>query len=400
MNLIDTLAVESDRRILLVVLDGLGGIPRDKKTELEAAWVPNLNRLAAKSSLGCLVPIDVGVTPGSGPAHLALFGYDPVEYRVGRGVLEALGIGLDIGPDDLCARANFAILDSEGNVKDRRAGRIPTESCAELCERLQKDISRIEDAEVMIRPGKEHRFVVVFRDEGLGDGLTDSDPLHNGRAPLGIEPLRPEAGKSARVANRFIERSAAILAGEKRANYVLLRGLAKKPVIPTLQERFKLKPACVAAYPMYRGLAKLVGMDVLETENTWDSEVAAVRKHFEDYDFFHLHFKETDMAGEDGDFDAKVELIEKFDEEVVPQLTDMGFDVLCITSDHSTPAVLEGHSWHSVPVLVYSRYVRPQARVEEFGERTCARGDLGCLRAQQLMGLLLAHALRLKKFGA
>ena len=400
MDLIESLVTEGDTKILLVVLDGLGGVPRNNKTELEAAWVPNLDRLAAKSSLGLSVPVDVGITPGSGPAHLALFGYDPIHYLVGRGVVEALGVGLDIKPGDLCARANFANVGPDGKVRDRRAGRIPTEVCAELCGRLRKGIGRIEDVELLIEPGKEHRFVVVFRGRGLEEGLTDSDPLHEGVAPLEVRPLRSEAAKSSRVANAFIKQSAKILAEEKQANYVLLRGLARPPVIPTMHERYKLNPACIAVYPMYRGLAKLVGMEVLETGETWDSEVATVKKHFSDFDFFYLHFKETDRAGEDGDFDAKVELIEKFDEEIMPHLTSMGFDVLCITGDHSTPSVLKSHSWHAVPLLISSRYVRPQVRIEEFGERACARGNLGYLRARQVMNLLLAHGLRLKKFGA
>jgi 2,3-bisphosphoglycerate-independent phosphoglycerate mutase len=401
MDLIESLAVKNEQKILLVVIDGLGGLPNKKdRTELEAAWNPNLNKLATRSALGLITPIDTGITPGSGPAHLALFGYDPLAYQVGRGVLEALGVGLAIKPEDLCGRANFATVGSDGTLTDRRAGRIPTELCEELSAKLQKEIPRIEDIEVIVRPGIGHRFVVVFRGSGLGDGLTDSDPQHDGLRPAAVEPLGPGAAKSARVANAFIARCAELLHERAAANCVLLRGLALPPVLPSMRERFKLTPACIATYPMYRGLARLVGMDVLEAGSTWHSELAALRLHLPEYDFFFLHFKETDKAGEDGRFDTKQEFIETFDEEILPQLLALKFDVLCITGDHSTPATMAGHSWHSVPMLLNSPYVRPQLVVEEFGERACVHGSLGHMPSVKLMQLLLANALKLKKFGA
>jgi len=400
MALVESLAVAGTSRILLVVLDGLGGLPRENRTELELAATPNLDRLAAKSSLGLLVPIEPGITPGSGPAHLALFGYDPVEHQIGRGVLEALGIGLEIKHGDLCARANFATLGEDGKVKDRRAGRIPTEESTKLCELLQQKAGRIEDVEVIVRPGKEHRFVVVFRGEGLGEGLADSDPQHDGLVPLEVSSVQPGADKSARVANAFIARCAEVLKKEPRANWVLLRGLACRPALQSFAERYKLKPACVAAYPMYRGLARLVGMDILKTGETWSDEVATVRQNVQKHDLIFAHFKETDKAGEDGDFDAKVELLERFDEDILPKLLGLKFDVVCVTGDHSTPATLKAHSWHPVPVLVWSRHVRPHACSMAFGEQACGRGSLGTLYSRQLMGLLLANGLRLKKFGA
>jgi 2,3-bisphosphoglycerate-independent phosphoglycerate mutase len=403
VNLIESLAVQNDKRILLVVLDGLGGLPRNDKTELESAWIPNLDRLAARSGLGLLTPVEVGVTPGSGPAHLALFGYDPVAHQVGRGVLEALGIDLDVRQGDLCARANFCDLGPDGTVTDRRAGRIPTQLCQELCGELQRAIGRIDDVEVIIRPGKEHRFVVVFRGEGLAGGLTDSDPQHEGARPLPVaaeDPQDAAAVRSAKVANSFVVKCAEVIGKRERANGVLLRGIALPPRIASLAERFKLRPACVAAYPMYRGLARLVGMDVLPCGSSWESEVDTVAKYREKYDFFFLHFKETDRAGEDGNFELKQELLERFDEEVVPRLKDLAFDVFCITGDHSTPAALGGHSWHPVPVLVNSRYCRPQVDVETFGERACLRGTVGRMHSVHLMNILLAHSLKLKKFGA
>jgi len=401
MDLLESLAVKNDKKILLVVLDGLGGLPRKGKTELESASVPHLNKLATKAGLGLLRPVDVGITPGSGPAHLALFGYDPLEHDVGRGVLEALGIGLHPSPSDLCARANFATLAKDGTLADRRAGRISTELCTKLSEKLQAAIPTIEDTKVTVRPGIGHRFVVVFEGAGLAGGLTDSDPQQDGLKPLAVTSPNESGAKSARVANRFIELAAATLKDEDKANFVLLRGLALPPSIPSMRDRFKLTPACVAAYPMYRGLAKLAGMDVLETGSTWESEVKTLRKHWGGgYDFFFLHLKETDKAGEDGNFDAKQELIEQFDDAVLPQLSLLKPDVLCVTGDHSTPAFKAAHSWHEVPVLLASPYVRPSDVREEFGERACGRGTIGRIDSVKLMNLLLANSLKLKKFGA
>jgi 2,3-bisphosphoglycerate-independent phosphoglycerate mutase len=401
MDLLESLAVKNDKKILLVVLDGLGGLARNGKTELESASIPHLNKLSGKAGLGLLTPVDVGITPGSGPAHLALFGYDPIKYDVGRGVLEALGIGLHPQPFDLCARANFATLAPDGTIGDRRAGRIPDDLCVSLCARLQAKIPTIEDAKVIVRPGIGHRFVVVFQGQGLVGGLADSDPQQDGLKPLPVASPAPAAAKSVRVANRFIDLAAAALKDQDKANFVLLRGFALPPSIPSMCDRFKLMPACIAAYPMYRGLAKLVGMEVLETGSTWESEVETLSKHWDGgHDFFFLHLKETDKAGEDGDFETKQALIEQFDEEVLPQLQLLKPDVLCITGDHSTPALKAGHSWHEIPVLLASPYVRPSDTREEFGERACGRGTIGRIDSVKLINLLLANSLKLKKFGA
>ncbi|MEO0050454.1 MAG: 2,3-bisphosphoglycerate-independent phosphoglycerate mutase [candidate division WOR-3 bacterium] len=401
----ERLTVEPNRqKILLVILDGLGGLPKKDKTELETAWVPNLTQLARSSGLGMLVPIAPGVTPGSGAAHLAIFGYDPLRYQVGRGILEALGIGVVPRPGDLCARGNFATVDKEGVVVDRRAKvgerRMKTEECVELCARLQERIGQIDDVKVLVRAGREHRFVVIFSGEGLKEGLSDSDPGREGKKPLPVKPLVPEAERAARVVNEFIERCAEELKKRSRANWVLLRGVSLLPELPPFPERYGLRAACVAAYPMYKGLARLLGMEVLENDGTWEGEIGAVESKKDKFDFFFVHFKEFDQAGEDGDFDRKVELLEQFDERIVPRITALNFDVLCITGDHSTPAVMRSHSWHPVPLLIHSRYCRPQGFDEDFGERACRRGTLGFVSGMELMPLLLAHALRLKKFGA
>ncbi|MEO0020011.1 MAG: phosphoglycerate mutase, partial [candidate division WOR-3 bacterium] len=322
----------------------------------------------------------------------------------GRGILEAVGIGVVPRPGDVCARGNFATVDKEGVVVDRRAKvgerRMKTEECVELCARLQERIGQIDDVKVLVRAGREHRFVVIFSGEGLKEGLSDSDPGREGKKPLPVKPLVPEAERAARVVNEFIERCAEELKKRSRANWVLLRGVSLLPELPPFPERYGLRAACVAAYPMYKGLARLLGMEVLENDGTWEGEIGAVESKKDKFDFFFVHFKEFDQAGEDGDFDRKVELLEQFDERIVPRITALNFDVLCITGDHSTPAVMRSHSWHPVPLLIHSRYCRPQGFDEDFGERACRRGTLGFVSGMELMPLLLAHALRLKKFGA
>jgi 2,3-bisphosphoglycerate-independent phosphoglycerate mutase len=391
------LLVKNDERILLVVADGLGGLPKDDRTELEAAQTPNLDRLAAQSSLGLTEPVAPGITPGSGPAHLALFGYDPLSHEVGRGVLEALGVGLVLTPEDLCIRANFASI-KDGVIVDRRAGRIPTEENRRLCSRLQEEISDIEGVKIIIKPSKEHRFVVVFKGYGLSDRLPDTDPQHEGAPPVAVEPLAPEAERSARVTREFLNRATDLLKAETQANYILLRGFSHYPSFEPISERYGLKAACIASYPMYRGIARLVGMEVLETGNSWDDELETLSQTQDQFDFFYLHFKETDMRGEDGDFAGKVRLIEALDQRL-PQILALNFSVLAITSDHSTPALLRAHSWHPNPFLLHSRYCRVEG-VEGFSERRCQQGVLGQFPATQVMPLLLAHARRLKKYGA
>lgn len=399
------LARPTSSRILLVVLDGLGGLPLNGRTELEQARTPNLDSLAKNSSLGVLVPVEHGIIPGSGQAHIALFGYDPFRYQVGRGVLECLGVGLNPGPGDLCCRANFCNFDGQvvtsRRAVDQKGERMSTELCRELCDRLQAAFDcGIEDVRVIVRSGEEHRFAVMFAGSGLADGATDSDPGSEGLRPRQVEG-KGGAEKTARVANEFIRRCAEVLVDRQQANYVLLRGLGLRPQWPTLEERFRLRAACVAAYPMYRGLAELVGMNVVrDVRGDWPSQVDVVEAIRTSYDFVFFHLKDTDRAGEDGRFERKVELIETFDAEVLPRLRECGFDVLCLTGDHSTPAVMKKHSWHPIPVLLWSRYAMPEGDGAGFTERICLRGNLGVIYSRQLMGLLLAHAGKLNKFGA
>ncbi len=396
MDILKPLITKNEAKILLVVVDGLGGLPKKGKTELETARTPHLDRLAARSSLGLVNPVGPGITPGSGPGHLALFGYDPIEYQIGRGILEAMGLGLKLTHHDLCARANFSTI-ADGIIVDRRAGRIATRDSTRLCQKLQSKIKKIEDSEISIHPSREHRFVVVFKGRGLSEAITDSDPLKEGKPPLPIKSLKPNAKKTSRVVTKFLALANRILKDEPNANLVSLRGFSKYPRLESMSDRFGVTPACIASYPMYRGLARLVGMEILDTDG-WKCEIITLKSNFKKFDFFYLHFKEIDRMGEDGDFDGKVNLIEEFDS-FIPQILSLGFTVIAITADHSTPAVLHGHSWHPSPLLLSSPYVRPDAKAQ-FSEQSCTRGSLGLIPATAVMPLLLANGLKLKKFGA
>jgi len=392
------LAEATPSKIVLLVLDGLGGLPRPETglTELETARTPNLDRLAMEGICGMAEPVGAGITPGSAPGHLALFGYDPERFNVGRGALAALGIDLALEKGDLAARGNFCTLDDSGMITDRRAGRIPTEKCVELCQLL--DGMTVDGAGVLVSPVKEHRFVTVFRGENLSSELGDSDPQHEGVPPRVVVPRTTQAARAAHIANEFIARAREKLAGRYPTNMVLLRGFAHCPDFPSMTEVFKLRPAAIASYPMYRGLAKVVGMDVLPTGPTIADGLSTLAQHYGSYDFFFVHVKETDMAGEDGDFDRKVKVIEEVDA-ALPTLIGLDPDVIVVASDHSTPALLKGHSWHPVPFLLRSRWCRPDA-VEQFGESACARGGLGSFPAVEIMPLALANARKLGKFGA
>lgn len=398
LELIKTISTTSSTRIVFLIMDGLGGLPDPEtgRTELESASTPNLDLLATEGICGLIDPVSPGITPGSGPGHLALFGYDPTCFVIGRGVLEAIGINFELKSGDLAARGNFCSLDGAGLVTDRRAGRISTEKCIELS-RLLNGLT-IENTEIFVCPVKEHRFVVVFRGKDLLSDISDTDPQQAGVAPLAASPLVPEAGRTASIANQFIGRAKKILAGSYPANMVLLRGFSTRPQLPSMGEIYRLKPAAIAGYPMYRGLAKLVGMDVLKTGANLEDEFETLKQNYSDYDFFFLHVKGTDSAGEDGDFNRKVRIIEQVDI-ALPELIQLKPDVIVVTGDHSTPALLKSHSWHPLPVLLYSRWCRPD-RVSEFSESACLSGGLGRLPATQLMPLAMANALKLTKFGA
>lgn len=397
-EILHSLVVQTESKLLMVVIDGMGGLPVRGKTELETAKIPNLGQLASKSICGLVDPISYGITPGSGPSHLALFGYDPFQYEIGRGVMEALGIGLTLTKDALTARGNFATIDENGIIVDRRAGRIPTEKNREICQFLQNEIKEVGGVRISIYPGKEHRFVIVFQREGLRDDLTDADPQKDGLKAKGTEALSQEARRTVEIVNSYLKKANEFLKPFHPANTILLRGFSKIPNIPTMADRFKLRPAAIATYPMYRGLARLVGMDILETGETLQDEVTTLKKYFDRYDFFYLHFKKPDMAGEDGNYKAKVKAIEEIDR-VFPSILKLKPDVLVVTGDHSTPALLKGHSWHPNPILLQSRYTRPDG-IRRFTERQCQKGQLGRFPAVDVLPLMLANGLKLKKFGA
>ena len=391
-------------KIVLLVMDGLGGLPMEPggRTELETANTPNLDRLAAEGTTGLSTPIRPGIEPGSGPAHLSLFSYDPVRYEIGRGVLEALGIGFHLEPNDIAARGNFASAAPDGTITDRRAGRIGTDECIRLAAKLQAATENVLTGyQVFVRPVKEHRFVLVIRGEGLGGELTETDPLVTGLKPLPVRDMSgtPEGAGTAELINRWVDAARAALADEPRANSLNLRGLAKDPGLPRFPEIYGMRSVALAVYPMYKGVARLVGMDVVEFEGDRPShEIDALERAWNDYDFFFIHIKKTDSYGEDGNFAAKVHEIEEVDA-VIPRILALEPGALIVTGDHSTPAKLRSHSWHPVPTLLWSQTAMPDQAVC-FGERECANGHMGIFHATTLIPQAMAHAGRLNRFGA
>jgi 2,3-bisphosphoglycerate-independent phosphoglycerate mutase len=397
-SVIKEISVTSPEKIVFLVLDGLGGLPDPVtgKTELETARIPNLDRLAEKGICGMSDPVAPGITPGSGPGHLALFGYDPIACNIGRGVLEAVGIDVELKPGDVAARGNFCTVDTKGIITDRRAGRVSTEKSTELCRLL--DGMSIEGVDIIIRPVREHRFVIIFRGKNLETELTESDPSRTGVVPLEIKAESKKAGPTADVVNKFVNKAKAVLSEHHPANMILLRGFSKKPHFATMQELYKINPLAIAVYPMYRGLARLVGMQVAAAGTTLEDEFKTLKDNYNNYDFFFLHVKWTDTSGEDGDFSRKVKVLEQVDA-ALPSLTALNPDVLVITGDHSTPAVYGGHSWHPVPVMICAKYCRTD-RVKEFSETDFLAGGLGRINATEIMPLALANAGKLTKFGA
>jgi 2,3-bisphosphoglycerate-independent phosphoglycerate mutase len=399
LEFLQRLIVPARTKMAMIIMDGLGGLPLQPggKTELETARTPHLDALAARSVLGLTMPVGPGITAGSGPGHLAIFGYDPIQYEIGRGALEALGVDFELGPDDVAARGNFCTVDAHGVLTDRRAGRVATGVSRELA-RLLGTI-QIDGAEFFVQTVKEHRLAFVMRAPGLSDALTDTDPHKNGVPPRPVCALKPDSEKAARLANEFVDRARALLAGKAPANMILLRGFAKFPAVPPYRELFGLQAAAIAINGMYRGVAQLVGMTLLNVGgHTIEDEFATLERNWRAFDFFYLHVKQTDTAGEEGDFARKVRAIEEVDA-LLPRLMALGPDVVIVSGDHSSPAVLKSHSWHPVPTLLYGKYVRADG-IAEFGERACARGSLGVLPAKDVMPIALANAQRLAKFGA
>jgi 2,3-bisphosphoglycerate-independent phosphoglycerate mutase len=389
---------QNSSKIVLLVADGLGGLPLEPggKTELETANTPNLDALARRGVLGGSIPVKPGITPGSGPGHLGLFGYDPLKYIIGRGALEATGIGFELGENDVAVRCNFCTLDAEGRIIDRRAGRISSEESTPLVHKLRE--VQIPNIKVFVEPVKEHRFVVLFRSRGLGGNVSDTDPQATGVKPLEPQALDDKSERTAAVAAEFVEQAAKLLAGHPKANGLTLRGFSARPQLPSYQEVYGLKAAAIAVYPMYKGLARLVGMEIVGKAQTLDEQIDVLHQHWRDYDFFFIHFKYTDSTGEDGNFAEKVKRIEQLDA-IMPRIVELDPTVLIVTGDHSTPSFLKSHSWHPVPTLLVSDCCRADGS-QSFGERECMQGGLGQFEAKYLMPLALANAERLGKFGA
>jgi len=399
-EILKELVIPGTGKIVFLILDGLGGIQIEEKggTELQVARTPNLDRLAEISSCGLLDPVGPGITPGSGPAHFALFGYDPFKYNIGRGILEATGIDFPLTERDVVARMNFATVDRTGKVVDRRAGRIPTETNQRICKKLTRELKVGKGVEVIVEPVKEHRAILVLRGEGLRGEIEDTDPEREGVPPLEPKAAAPEAAKTASLVGKIVAQTGKILADEPKANMVLLRGFAKHTKYPSMEERYGLHSLAIATYPMYRGISRLVGMKVLSEVSNLKEEFQALTDHFAEYDFFYLHVKQTDSRGEDGNFDAKVEVIEEVDR-FLPQVLALKPEVLVVTGDHATPAKLAGHSWHPLPLILHSKYCLIDT-VKKFDEVSCIGGALGRIPSVDLMPLALANARRLTKFGA
>ena len=389
--------VSTSSKIVMLVVDGLGGLahPDTGLSELETAHLPNLDAMARESACGLTTPVVPGVAPGSGPGHLALFGYDPLKHIIGRGALEALGIDVDLQPGDVAARGNFCTVDGSGSLVDRRAGRIPTELSAPLCHRL--DQIEVEGAQLDVFPVQDYRFVLRLRGQGLSEAISETDPQITGVSALEVLPISPEAQKTADMVNSFVSQAKRILAGEERGNMVLLRGWAQLPALPPMGDVYQLDPAGIAAYPMYRGLATVAGMNVIPTGRSFGDEVQTLHQRYQEHDFFFIHYKPADAAGEDGDFDAKVKCLEDLDP-FIPQIRELEPDVFMVAGDHSTPAVMAAHSWHPVPFMLNSRLTRGEG-IQGFNERACGLGSIGRIPATNVMLLALSHAGKLTKYG-
>ncbi len=400
LELIDQLVIKNDKKIIFLIMDGLGGLPQEggTKTELESAATPNLDRLAREGACGLLDPVGYGITPGSGPAHFALFGYDPVKYNVGRGLLSAAGLDFPLSPEDLYMRANFATLDKFGHIADRRAGRLDTEKNKLLCMKLKANVHLQKAKEVFFVTEKEHRALVVLRGGKFSEQISETDPQKTGQPPLDAQALIPEAKNTAAAVGELSDKIRDVLSQEEKANVMLLRGYARYRTFPSMAGRFGLNSLAVASYPMYKGIARLLGMTLAQETTTIEEEIQALSSNWRSFDFFYVHIKATDSRGEDGNFSEKVKVIEKVDA-LMPEICALNPDVLVVTGDHSTPAAAAGHSFHPVPVLLWAKTCRPDG-AQIFGENACLTGGLGRMPMKYLMGVALAHAGKLQKFGA
>jgi 2,3-bisphosphoglycerate-independent phosphoglycerate mutase len=397
-SVVTEMARPDGRKAMLLVMDGLGGYRTvERGSELTEARTPNLDRLAGEGSLGLHDPVTRGITPGSGAGHLGLFGYDPLAYEIGRGALSAAGIGFELRPGDVAARVNFANLAGDNTIADRRAGRLPTEEAAAICDLLAREV-HLDRAELFILPEREHRGLLVLRGDGLSPDLADTDPQREGVAPLDPEAQSPEAKRTADLVRSFLDQARSLLAGRERGNFLLLRGFDTHKELPSFPDRYRVKALAIAAYPMYVGISRLLGFETHQVDGAAPEEVDALAELLPAHDFVFMHVKKPDSAGEDGDFPRKVAAIEEVDA-LVPRILDAGVEVLAVTGDHATPAQMAAHSWHPVPVLLWGGTAAADG-LPAFDEVNCRQGSLGRFEAKHLMPQLLAAAGRLAKYGA
>jgi 2,3-bisphosphoglycerate-independent phosphoglycerate mutase len=397
-------------KILMIILDGASDRPVNGITPLQHAETPNLDEIASLGISGIIDPIAPGIRPGSDVAHLSLLGYDPYEVYTGRGPFEAAGVGIDVKPGDIAFRCNFATVDN-GIAVDRRAGRI--RGTKELAKAIGE--VKIDDVEIIFKGSTEHRAAMVIRGDGLSQDVIPNDPAEDGRHVCKIEAINPEAERTAKILNKFVEETEKILEeheinrerrekGEPPANYILFRGVGEAPKLERFDERYGLKGGVIAAVALVIGIGRMCGMEYIKTEGATGDVHSDVRmkmknavRALEDHDFILMNIKGTDEMGHDGDFLGKSDFIQRIDESLA-EIMDIGALVV-ITADHSTPVSVGGHSADPVPVVMKGEGVRVDD-VKAYDEISSAKGGLLRIRGMNLLPILADLTNRAKKFGA
>ena len=404
-------------KTFFVICDGLGDRPIPKlgrKTPLEYAKTPNLDAIARRGIIGAMNTIDIGVRPGSDTAHMAIFGYDPHVYYTGRGPFETAGLRMEHKDGDICFRVNMGTVDDTLHIIDRRAGRIGDTSA------FARELNgmKIDGVEFFVKAGTGYRMGMIMRGKKLSTHITDIDPGHVGKGVRMCEATddTSEAKRTAKILNTFVSRAHKLLKrmpvnidrqknGLPQANYLLVRGAGVYPKLPRFFDKYGLRAACFAGAGLYKGIARLIGMDVVHVpgatgkpDSNIRAKVETAIKHRKDYDFFFIHFKGADSCGEDGDVEGKIAYIEKIDDAVAP-LLKLKNSLVVITADHSTPCTIKSHSADDVPIVIMGDEVRDDD-VHEFSERTCAKGRMGHIKGMHVMPIILDLMGIAEKFGA